>query len=572
MRQLKVLILCPAALIQNWCREFAIWSPDNHNLGKVRAILGKYSTTGLDRCEEISAWNEEGGILLISYETFRNLTYARDEDTKKQSINETVKSWLLESPNLVVADEAQVLRNHKTRIAQATRCIRTKKRIALSGTPLSNSLKDYYWMIDWIAPGFLGTFTLFNEEYIMPIENGFHIDCTRSDRREALQRVEVFLGLIKPKVDRADMSVLAAELPPKYEFSVYFELTSFQKAAYNLLIEGILQGKTENVSSNFLSWLSTVKLCCNHPALLKESLEARAAQSEGGKRRSPSVSDYGLNSGFEVASDEVELPQSTLSELDDLFSKVPDLLDPSLSSRVSMLNEIIYQAIAVGDKVLVFSSSIPTLKYLAQLMDRMGMKYSLLYGALTPAERPEMIRQFKDDNTIHVFLVSTKAGGVGLNIHTANRVVIFDFMFNPTCEEQAVGRAYRIGQTKPVFVYRLIPGGTFEERIYGNNVFKSQLAHRLLGDKHIARLGKKALDEYLVPWQESSHKGGIEEIAFTKDPEMMERLKSECADSILNIKLCNDELDPDDNLTVEERKSVAEQLKLGRLRLTSKGF
>jgi SNF2 family DNA or RNA helicase len=520
-----------------------------------------------DRTGEIRAWNDEGGILIISYEMFRILTgnnVGQNEDPQKQSINEYVKSLLLESPNLVVADEAQVLRNNTTKLAQTTCRIRTRKRIALSGTPLSNGLKDYYWMVEWIAPGYLGPFADFNDTFIVPIENGSHIESTRADRREALQRQELFLRIIDPKVQRADMSVLANKLPPKYEFSVYFELTSFQKTAYNLVIEGIPQGKTANVSSKLLSWLSPIKLCCNHPALLKENLETRATKSVPDRPRSPSVDDHGLNSSLDATSEAVTLPRSTVSELDDLFSTVPDLLDPSLSSRVAILNEIINHAIAVGDKVLVFSSSIPTLHYLAKLMDITQRKYYLLHGTVATVDRHEIIRKFNHDNSIHVFFVSTKAGGIGLNIHAANRVVIFDFLFNPTCEEQAVGRAHRIGQTKPVFVYRLIAGGTIEEKMYGKTVFKSQLAGRLLDDKHIARMGSKAEDKYLIPWQESSQKGGIDELASEKDAGMMERLRSKCAESILSIKLCGDELDPEDRLTVAEQQSVAEQLERRR--------
>ncbi|KAJ5360655.1 SNF2-related protein [Penicillium concentricum] len=571
LRQLKTLILCPASLIQNWCREFAMWSPDSHNLGKVRPILAKSSTTGPDRTGEICAWNDEGGVLIISYEMFRNLAgnnAGQNEDPEKQSTNKFVKSWLLESPNLVVADEAQVLRNNTTKIAQTTCRIRTRKRIALSGTPLSNGLKDYYWMVDWIAPGYLGTFADFSETFITPIENGSHIDSTWLDRRMALQRQEMFLRIIDPKVQRADMSVLTNKLPPKYEFSVYFELTSLQKVAYNLVIEGIPLGKTANVSSKLLSWLSPIKLCCNHPTLLKENLETRATKSAPSKQRSPSVDDHGLNAGFDVTTEEVTLPRSTVSELDDLFSKVPNLMDPSLSSRVAILDVIVNQAIAVGDKVLVFSSSIPTLNYLAQLMQRTQRKYYLLHGTVATAERPEIIRKFNKDQSIHVFLVSTKAGGIGLNIHAANRVVIFDFLFNPTCEEQAVGRAHRIGQIKPVFVYRLIAGGTIEEKMYGKTVFKSQLAGRLLDDKHIARMGSKAEDKYLVPWEESTQKGGIDEIASEKDAGMMERLRSECAEFILSIKLCGEELDPEDRLTLAEQKSVEDALELRRSKMS----
>ncbi|KAJ5958322.1 SNF2-related protein [Penicillium vulpinum] len=573
LRRLKALIICPASLVQNWCTEFAIWSPDNHNMGKVRPITAKSSTSSSDRTQEIRAWNNEGGILIVSYENFRNLAGnngSHDEDPEKQLIDEFVKSCLLESPNLVVADEAQVLRNNTTKIAQTACRIRTRKRIALSGTPLSNGLKDYYWMIDWVAPRYLGTFADFNEQFITPIENGSHIESTWLDRRDALQRQELFFRIIDPKVQRADMSVLADKLPPKYEFSVYFELTSFQKAAYNLVVEGIRLGKTENVSPKLMSCLFPIKLCCHHPVLLKQNLEDRATKGAHNKHKSPSVDDHGLDSSFAAATEEVTLPRSSLSELDDLFSTVPDLLDPSLSSRVTILNEIVKQAIKVGDKVLVFSSSVTTLEYLAQLMDRTQRKYYLLDGTVAAVERPEIIRKFNNDQSIHVFLVSTRAGGIGLNIHAANRVVIFDFMFNPTFEEQAVGRAYRIGQKKSVFVYRLIAGGTYEEKLYAKNVFKSQLAYRIVDKKNLIRQGSNSDSTYLASYTESSQHGGIDDTAVEKDPKVMEGLRSsECAHSILSIKLSSQEIDPQDRLTVIERQSVEDQLHLRRLRIAS---
>ncbi|KAJ6185627.1 hypothetical protein N7519_006928 [Penicillium mononematosum] len=569
LRQSKTLILCPASLIQNWHDEFAMWPPTNHKLGNIRSIPTKNPT--LDRTEEIRAWNDEGGILILSYNIFRIITkdnVGRKEDQGQQSVNESVKSLVLNSPTLVVVDEAQNLRNQGSQISEAASRLRTRKRIALTGTPISNGLEDYYWMVNWVAPRFLGSFAKFNEDFIKPIENGTQIESQNFDRRKALQCQEMFLRLIEPKVQRADMSALAVDLPPKYEFSVYFELTSLQKALYNIFVQGV--GREAGVRPELMSWLPLLKLCCNHPAIFKADLESRKSKNSSGEQKGPSSDGPSGNLGSNVPVEEQIITKSILPELDDAFKEAPDLLDPSLSSRVMILNEIINQAITLGDKVLVFSGSIPTLKYLAQVMDKTQRMYALLEGSMPAGKRSEIVRGFNDDPSTYVFLISTKTGGVGLNIQTANRVVIFDFQFNPTWEQQAIGRAYRIGQKKKVFVYRMVAAGTVEEKIFSKTIFKSQLAGRLLDDEHVARMGSKAEEKYLVPWSKSAQQEGICPEALAKDPGTLERIKSsKCAQYILSIKQVDHEEDPDDVLTAEERKTVEDELELRRLRISS---
>ncbi|CAI7609573.1 unnamed protein product [Penicillium viridicatum] len=574
LRVSKTLLLCPAALIQNWRDEFALWSPRNHKLGKIRSIPAKNQT--VDRTEEIAAWNNEGGILILSYHIFRNIVKDKAENNEEQAqqlINENVKGCVLNGPTLVVVDEAQNLRNHESQIAEAASRLRTRKRIALTGTPISNSLEDYYWMVDWVAPQYLGTFADFNDKFIKTIENGSHIGSSRRERREALQRQELFLAIINPKVQRMDMSALTAELPRKYEFSIYFEPTEFQKAVYNLFVDDLIKGKCKVVSTKLMSFFNLLQLCCIHPALFKAQLETRDVKNASRHQQSPSNDEHGTHLGLNMPAQE-KIPSSSVMspEMESLLNGVPDLLDPSLSSRVAILNEIVNQAIALGDKVLVFSSSIPTLHYLAEFMRRAQMNYCLIEGNVGPAGRPERIDIFNKDPKTHVCLISTRAGGVGLNIQGANRVVIFDFLFNPTWEAQATGRAYRIGQKKPVYVYRMIAGGTFEEKLHAKNLFKSQLAYRIVDQKNLVRKGSKYEDPYLVPCTTSSQSGGIDELALAQDPEMMNRLgSSKCASFILAVKLSAEEVDPEDRLTVSERQSVEDELRLRRLRITSMG-
>jgi hypothetical protein len=161
---------------------------------------------------------------------------------------------------------------------------------------------------------------------------------------------------------------------------------------------------------------------------------------------------------------------------------------------VVILRAILDECKRIGDKVLVFSQHIPTLDFLEEMFRRDKRNWYRLDGNTKSAERQAAVKRFNDDGEVEVYLISTKAGGEGLNIHGANRVVIFDFKYVPMEEQQAVGRAYRIGQTKPVFVYWLIVADTFEESVQNRSVFKMQLASRVVDKKNPLAWAKRALD------------------------------------------------------------------------------
>ncbi|KAK5241320.1 hypothetical protein LTR16_009505, partial [Cryomyces antarcticus] len=169
-----------------------------------------------------------------------------------------------------------------------------------------------------------------------------------------------------------------------------------------------------------------------------------------------------------------------------VFSKVIDISSPEHSYKVTLFIQILELSKRAGDKVLVFSHSIPTLGYLEGLFTHLEMKFVRIDGTVNITKRQQNLKGF-NEGQYDVFLISTRAGGLGLNIPGANRVVIFDFGFNPTWEEQAIGRAYRIGQTKPVFVYRFVAGGTFEANIYNKALFKVELASRVVDKKNPTR-------------------------------------------------------------------------------------
>jgi superfamily II DNA/RNA helicase len=181
----------------------------------------------------------------------------------------------------------------------------------------------------------------------------------------------------------------------------------------------------------------------------------------------------------------IKVTTELIDKLRTIFGPVEtNLQDIEHSNKSKLLLQLLKYCIGVGDKVLVFSQSIATLNFLENLIKK-KYPYFRMDGKTKMNDRPEMLKEFnKPAGGYKVFLISTKAGGVGFNLPGANRVVIYDFAFNPTHEEQAIGRAYRLGQTKPVFVYRFISGGTFEEKMHNTTVFKIQLAHRVVEKKN----------------------------------------------------------------------------------------
>ena len=175
------------------------------------------------------------------------------------------------------------------------------------------------------------------------------------------------------------------------------------------------------------------------------------------------------------------------------------LEDPKLSYRSLIVKQIVEESIQAGDKVLIFSHTIPTLNYLDKMLDNIeGCNPCRIDGETKMSTRQDATKAFnKKDCAFNVFLISMKAGGLGLNLQGANRVVIYDFGFNPTWEDQAIGRAYRLGQKKPVYVYRFRAGGTFEDVTYNKAIFKTTLFSRVVDKKNYMSQAKKSLSSYL---------------------------------------------------------------------------
>ncbi|KAJ6110071.1 hypothetical protein N7486_002306 [Penicillium sp. IBT 16267x] len=545
----QTLILCPSFLVPNWIKEFHCWVPSSHHLGNIFQIMASPTPDPTERTAIIQAWVEEGGVIVMSYEMFRKFIN-NDQNRLSGEQHKMVLDALLDKPSIVVADEAHKLKGEKTSISQVTSRFKTKSRIAMTGSPLANNLFEYYQMIEWVAPGYLESVQSFREKYMEPIQEGLYIDSNQHQRRASLVALKVLNGILEPKIQRAGHSVIASDLPSKTELVVRITLSDIQRRAYNIFVEEL---KTSHNFSRLWQWLAIMQLCCNHPKPFLEKLEDRTATTSQGVEAS-------------VLDGDADLPSNLFPRIKELLAPVPDISHPSLSHRSLLLDRILDESKRIGDKVLVFSQSIPTLNYLDKLFSQRGRNYRRIDGVTVAQNRQGIVTQFNEDPSMELLLISTRAGGLGLNIHGANRVVIFDFLFNPAWEDQAIGRAYRLGQTKPVFVYRFVAAGTFEEIIFNMTLFKSQLTVRVVDQKNVLREGHKKPTKYLFPVKDrqkisSDHLLG-------KDPEVLDKIiaNGDFADSIVEITLSKAQDDENDKLSTEESLRVKDVLTLEQLK------
>ncbi|KAI1004453.1 hypothetical protein K3495_g3760 [Podosphaera aphanis] len=576
LRASRTLILCPPSLVNNWMDELLVWVPDDI-LGELRKVDSSIKSLP-EKVQTIMDWRTEGGVLVIGYEIFRDLINYKNKKISN-SEHEKVSKDLLEGPNIIIADEAHRMKNTKAAITIAASKFRSKSRIALTGSPLANNVEEYHTMIEWVAPNYLGPIVEFRAKYVEPIQAGNYQNSTAYERRKSLKMLGVLSADLAPKVHRADMSVMKNELPPKKEFVITVPLTDIQKKAYSIFVKSMMEGnnytttKSGDVTSTTVwHWLAVLSLLCNHPECFRRKLLKRKEEAKHEESNSLNTTDndeavIDLNAPVW----KVGVSQELVDAENKIFETKKSLDSIQMSNKVLLLCQILDACKSVGDKALVFSQSIPTLDFLEDVFKRKNRNYARLDGSTAMSRRQGQTKDFNTGNT-DIYLISTAAGGLGLNLQGANRVVIFDFKFNPIMEEQAVGRAYRIGQKKPTFIYRFIAGGTFEDSVHNKTVFKTQLASRVVDKKNPIAWANKKTSEFLfepkdVPQKDLSEFEGM-------DPSVLDRLlqsqkrKDQQGNPRTICSIVQTDtfaVDDDDKLTPDEEREVQSELEKTRL-------
>ncbi len=372
------LVVCPTSLVTNWENEARKFTPEL----KTLVLEGPDRTA---RFKSIATVD----LVLTSYALLR-----RDIDSLRDFNFSTV-----------VLDEAQHIKNPETQNAQAAYALRADHRFVLTGTPMENSVRDLWSIMNFALPGYLGNRSDFRERYELPIARGSAPDV----QRRLSRRLQPFL-LRRRKRD------VAKDLPEKIEQVVLCELTNSQRAAYDALLREIQQG-LGGTAKNVNAGVQRMKMLTGLLRLRQVCCDLRL-----------------------VGIDKEET-----------------------SAKLDLLDELLEEAIDGEHRVLVFSQFVSMLHLVRERLDKLEIPFSYLDGSTK--KRQEVVDRFQSDSAIPVFLISLKAGGVGLNLSAADTVIHFDPWWNPAVEAQATDRAHRIGQTRVVTAYKLITRDTVEEKI-----------------------------------------------------------------------------------------------------------
>uniref|UniRef100_A0A2K6W2N0 Protein, SNF2 family n=2 Tax=Onchocerca TaxID=6281 RepID=A0A2K6W2N0_ONCVO len=642
----KMLIIVPVNTIQNWYSEFEKWLPDRlteagENIRPfIVWLLGDAVKTNEQRAELIQKWHTKGGVLLIGYDMFRLLVQIKPKkrisakpskkmeeivDLEKEELDAialcAAREALLDpGPDLVVCDEGHRIKNERTGIAAALSAIKTRRRIVLTGYPLQNNLMEYYCMVDFVRPHYLGSKKEFSVMFEKPIKNGLCIDSTPSDLKIARQRTHILVELLKGFVQRRTHHLLKNILPPSYQFVVLLRKSPIQRMLYraflqyaqneisisgtavfnplkafavcskiwnhpDILYEVFQKRKTEceseinernsqlaateavtdDITDSALSLAlidsSTLPTVLNDPTTLQSSLDSfnydnksffdekfsaddldTILQDTGGvclatddtSQIAPSFSanenaivDHSVTNGISnkmgVRSKHTTITNALLEELNldreikydwatfALHGYKPGVLENGYKMVVSLA--IIEQAVISGEKVLLFSQSLLTLNQIERFLEtsscvtvgtkklrwKRNTNYYRFDGSTTATEREKLITRFNQDSNIFLFLISTRAGSLGINLVSASRVIIFDVSWNPCHDAQAVCRIYRYGQKRRTYVYRLITDNSMERAIFSRQIGKSGLQQRVVDDKQMdIDITKRELEQLLV--------------------------------------------------------------------------
>ncbi|XP_044535708.1 LOW QUALITY PROTEIN: DNA excision repair protein ERCC-6-like 2 [Gracilinanus agilis] len=464
------LIVAPLSVLYNWKDELNTWG-----YFKVTILHGNKKDNELNRVKQ--------GKCEIALTTYETLRLCLDD---LNSIE-----W-----SAVIVDEAHRIKNPKARVTEVMKALKCNVRIGLTGTILQNNMKELWCVMDWAVPGLLGSMTYFKKQFSDPVEHGQRHTATRRELATGRKAMQRLARKMSGWFLRRTKTLIRDQLPKKEDRMVYCSLTEFQKAVYQTVLETedvtlILRAREpctcnsgrkrknccyktnsygETMKALYFSYLSILQKVSNHAALLQASSNTSKQQEAHLKR----------------------ICNQVFSKFKDFMQKSKDaafetISDPKYSGKMKVLQQLLNHCKKNRDKVLLFSYSTKLLDVLEQYCMATGLDYRRLDGSTKSEERVKIVKEFNSTQDINICLVSTMAGGLGLNFVGANVVVIFDPTWNPANDLQAIDRAYRIGQCRDVKVFRLISLGTVEEIMYLRQVYKQQLHCVVVGSENAKR-------------------------------------------------------------------------------------
>ena len=393
------LVLCPRTLIYNWQEEADKFFDD------LRTLVYYGTPAERDKMRHDFA---DYDLIISSYSTI-------SRDVAELNQESIIFSF-------AILDEAQHIKNHRTKRAKAVKNIEAESRLALTGTPLENSVEELWSIFDFLMPGYLGNYSYFKKNFLTPIN--------KNNEKEKMTELK---ERVAPFILRRRKGEVLKELPEKIVNVHPVSMTQLQEDSYQTVLEEVRGELEQTVEEkgfnrsriNVLAALTKLRQICNHPALVLGE-EGRAH-----------------NSG-----------------------------------KLEALRELLADALSGGHKIIVFSQFVKMLKLIRDDLEQQGINYLYLDGSTR--KRMEKVREFNSNPEVEIFLISLKAGGVGLNLTAADMVVHVDPWWNPMVERQATDRAHRLGQENRVMVYKMITRGTVEEKMLKLQQRKQDLFNNII--------------------------------------------------------------------------------------------
>lgn len=463
------IVVCPATMLRQWRRELKIWAPELkpvvlHDSAITQDALKVANGNRKNAMKNAirSATRDPKGVIITTYECLRGMR----EDLL------TVR-W-----GYAVLDEGHKIRNPEAEITVVSKRLRTVHRIIMTGAPVQNRLSELWSLIDFVYPGKLGTLPVFQAQFAVPIQIGGYVNASDQAATTAYRCAVALKDLISPYLLRRLKQDLDINLPDKTEQVLFCPMTEDQRDAYKGFlssreVEDIIDGRREA-----LGGIDVLRKIVNHPDLLERNSRAGDA-------------NYG---------------------------------DPVRSGKLQVALKILSMWKSQGHRCLVFSQTQQMLDILEQAVAKEGYTYRRMDGTTPVAHRMGLVDSFNDTGNVgeegiapedvqepvFVFLLTTKVGGLGINLTGANRVLLFDPDWNPSTDAQARERAWRIGQKKAVTIYRLITTGTIEEKVYHRQIYKEFLTGKVLKDPKQRRFFKARdmMDLFAYDDPEEKQRGG----------------------------------------------------------------
>lgn len=445
----RTLIITPGSLVKNWSCEFRKW------VGNER--LKVYTVNSDKRVKEFMN-SPLYPVMIISYEMFL------------RSVEEVRNIKF----GLVICDEAHRLKNTAIKTATMISGLKTKRRILLTGTPVQNDLKEFHSLIDVCNPGILGTQSSFRRLYEEPIVRGQQPDASTEEKLLGQTRAAELNRLTSLFFLRRTAEVNSRYLPPKVESVVFCRPSLLQLSLYrHLLTSRAVRSCLTSFSfggSRHLVCIGVLKKLCNDPSLIySQCQEAKEIADSLDMDEETSVYE-GLDRSFPVG-------------------YKPEHFTTDHSGKLKVLSHLLAQIHRQGERVVLVSNYTQTLDLLQKLCENRSYEFLRLDGKTPTNKRQSLVDRFNDKYCkVFVFLLSSKAGGVGLNLIGASRLVLFDIDWNPANDIQSMARVWRDGQKKTVHIYRLLTTGTIEEKIYQRQTAKQGLSGTVADAKESVKI------------------------------------------------------------------------------------